>query len=598
MASRDRRSAAPVSKHAQLRILATEAYDAERRALLDACWLEFKPSEIYRHWTQTLRRHWGMPLLASVAKKLPKSDDQARTLIVGVQHLLVSQVPVFEILIEQGFAPSNILLLGKSYSTSSYAAQALRGLGLTVVDPLESTGPMHPSGAAPERAIESLKHHARNRISQLGSSLSQLIVLDDGGLAREACAEIFSHKPLGAKWKVVEQTTRGLRDYTEHTRRMGSEPLLARGPMPDLFVNVAQHRDKRKLESPAIGYAILKRALESVAARGFAEDSIEVVINGFGAIGAGVAQVCTSANIPFRAYDPSSRRRKLVPEGPDGSAQVLLPGAELPRASARVVVSTTGVVGAGAQIAKRVGSCTEQVFLVSGSSGDLEFGREFHRDTMSAGAYPTRVERYARSSFVDTHDDYTRDGFVLVNGGNPANFDGAREHLGPDDIQLTRALMLCGISQALGGEGTVDGYMPTDLRTPQRVFGEYRRTHGPNAVADRLAPSIWGSEVSEHTTLDLLLSANGEYSSVDSDCVARLEECMQRLPSSMHSKLRRHTRLLADGEITRPELAVLISHTLRPTKRAQLSKDCKSEVAKRYLCRTLCALLGVRGESG
>ena len=100
------------------------------------------------------------------------------TAIVAVQHMLWQTVELFRAVADMGVDPKNIFALGKIYSNSQSVIEALREMGVTVVDT-----------TVPEPGeFQSYFQHDVNKLWQVATdrfsqrSIKRVIVLDDGGV--------------------------------------------------------------------------------------------------------------------------------------------------------------------------------------------------------------------------------------------------------------------------------------------------------------------------------------------------------------------------------------------------------------------------------
>lgn len=73
----------------------------------------------------------------------------------------------------------------------------------------------------------------------------------------------------------------------------------------------------------------------------------------------------------------------------------------------------------------------------------------------------------------DPHSDIHFNGVNLLNGGFPINFDGRRHSVPANLIQLTRALLVCGVMQGLSDETLSTEMIPLDLELQREVVSKF-----------------------------------------------------------------------------------------------------------------------------
>ena len=355
-----------------------------------------------------------LPLLEAIASRQSTVIQRrlTQTLLVGVQHLLETTGSLMETLLRLGLRSENTLLLGKAYSSNADVVAELRGRGL-LVD--KGSLPTKPGGFEEvfRRDVDRLWNRALEKLRSGG--YTNLVVLDDGG---RCLAKVPQEVHQLARVAGVEQTTGGL--------AWGGDSSELR------VVEVATSGAKRVLESPMISRAVLGR-LPAV------DESIHWGVVGLGNVGGAIASHLLKSGRTVRCFDHDPRIMETYPAAirADSFTQVIQ--------DSEIVLGCTGddLFAEGAAVEWRDG----ETILVSCSSEDREY-----RSLLTAAAASGLLEEWTplgpgRVRFADTR-------LRLLRGGFPLNFDGSRESVPAREIQLTRALLLGGLLQALlCGEG-------------------------------------------------------------------------------------------------------------------------------------------------
>jgi hypothetical protein len=356
---------------------------------------------------------------------------------VLIQHQLGSMVPAVRGLLELGLDPARTHFIDIPYTANAAVREALEALGIPAANFAPSSYTLEvPYAPYQRRRVQDL-------IGRLHSELAPgdpLLVLDDGAYFLEAIACYAT--PLG-DLRLVEQTTRGL---IKLELDAALEDYVRRLPL----IDVARSRPKSRLEGPWIGESVC-RALRA----GLAEHPLDArdssLILGYGTIGRAVA--CT---LERDLGVPASRIYVRDPEGA-ADVQARHDGHPLwePRAPERLRFKL--VVGCSGRSSFTVGDrvfLEDGAVLASASSGSAELSREQFvelADTHEDDDIRVLDRRtLGTRSIHDPIDIRLVDRTVrLLNGGFPVNFDGRVNCVPPNDIQVTRALMLGAAMQAI-----------------------------------------------------------------------------------------------------------------------------------------------------
>lgn len=375
--------------------------------------------------------------------------------IVAVQHVLSTNATMFAALEKKGADPTKVEIVGIPYSTNYVVENVLRQRGYRidtplVVDPNDIT-------TAYERAVEGALARAVERAQRDGKPI---LLIDDGGKASAVAARRYPH--LAHLFRAVEQTTRGLTELHKIEAERG-------GPVPFPVVDVAKSPLKAH-EMPTIGAQVAKEVdkitrligMEVIVGR-------DVTVLGYGAIGRGVALALRDrgATVTVWDMDPATRARAAADGfvSPDDRAEAL-------GGKALVV----GATGHRSVTRDDIALLSHECVLASASSRDVEIDLSVNRDRdvetvplLTAGRgdrrFVTRVWRFG-------DDEGARDIVVLKNGF-PLNFNGDYETGSAEDIEQTRAIMLMGAAQAVGGlkgheAGAAVGVQPLSLDAQRR----------------------------------------------------------------------------------------------------------------------------------
>jgi S-adenosylhomocysteine hydrolase len=326
------------------------------------------------------------------------------TVLIAVQHLLATNIALFDALFHLGLRPEKTFIIGKGYSTCVEVADSLRARGINVF-PNNEPAPLGQFGEFFENELSVVREQVARRAQD--RTVSRLLVLDDGGrLLSSYCKKpLFDIPTVG-----VEQTTSGI-------RRLPADHL--RFPI----VDVAQSAAKLSYESPLIAEAVLMKVAQLI--RGFSTATNCGVV-GLGSVGkALVSQLSRKGH------------RVAVAELPEfGNAAEVRKTMSFPEILAKcdLVFGCTGT-----NLFKQVSLPTalpSHVYLASCSSEDIEFAGLVANqpDFGKLREWPaSSIEIESRGRHI-----------TLLRSGYPVNFDNSLESARTDDIQLTTSLVLAG----------------------------------------------------------------------------------------------------------------------------------------------------------
>lgn len=248
-----------------------------------------------------------------------------------------------------------------------------------------------------------------------------IVILDEGG-------ELHHLLParLAARTAAVEQTTAGMRsDWKCPT------------------VLVCRSAAKLVFESQIIARGIIRK-LDSLGVL----DGRAVGVIGLGALGSELARALLARGIPARGADPSVVPDDLAPIRVD--IDHLLHSTEL----------VLGCSGLDALSGRDLESITGRKIFASCSSTDVEF-RSILKLLPATGLFSD-----AQGWIGGLH-------CTVLNGGFPINFDRAREWELPEEILLTRMLVLEGLEQALSLIGSEARGVMLNPASQMKVVGKW-----------------------------------------------------------------------------------------------------------------------------
>lgn len=391
-----------------------------------------------------------LPLLDALSS-LEDKVDFSNTVLVGIQHLLSTNVSLLVKLHEAGLDYERMFLLGKVYSSNLRVAETLQGLGvfvhpgsfeLTDVG-LRDNYSMHLSKAAADLLVI-----ANTRLRSQPKP-RKLLVIDSG--ASLVTQVNHYRESIDAEVVAVEQTTSGARRIRE----------LSTVLFP--IINVAESQAKRRHESPYIGSSIIENleARIRVLPVETALANSDALVVGIGAVGMQVAKQLRNKVASVAVCDLNDERLAVAN---NDSLQVVGLRDGLRRSQIIIgCVGTNWLPEDGERLIQ------DKAILASSSSSNIEF---LGLDVLN---------RHDASGLRLAHRDYlvrVQNGKAWVlNAGFPVDFDGSPDPIPPRLIQFTRALMLAGIYQAMGSNPTKRGLVKLDTRLQDFVIGLARTSN-------------------------------------------------------------------------------------------------------------------------
>lgn len=338
-----------------------------------------------------------LPLVEHILNCVPQADF-SKIRIIGCQHILETTHSMFQSLFRLGLKPKSVSLIGKCYSTCREVYYEMLDDGIDV-SPLSFSYSSHqPFDTLYKDAI--LKFISE-RIEELNSNDYELVVvLDDGG---KFITQLDPKKIKNLPIVAIEQTSAGFRQIQSKQLHF---PVI----------NVARSPAKLTLESPLIAEAAADRLEASLKERNLKPENCLII--GAGPIGKAV-QGRLSHRMFVETFDIDPSLSNL-----QGDLFSALKNYQL-------IIGCTGTTSIPHKEHSKISDGT---ILVSASSSDREFDAVYLRQKLTENS--------------SCHQDLLIQQKLLLKSGFPVNFDGERENIDPEHIQLTIALITAGILQA------------------------------------------------------------------------------------------------------------------------------------------------------
>jgi hypothetical protein len=404
------------------------------------------------------------PLLTELFEQFtPCAEYRSKDIdILSCQHILGSILPQYAAIRDLLPRARFWEIIGKPYSANTWAIRSLEEYGFRF-NPESARLPDRQSdqsgyrlGTYQQRHRQVVRSSVRRFFNMMPASLKSsevpILVIDDGGALIDAVGMMAKECGTSRPIVCVEQTQRGL--YAAH-------PVSGRRNAPPgglAVVNVAQSLSKLALESPLVAQSVIENLdswLELLNARtteGISQSSLRYGIIGFGSVGESIANELRVRGTPAEVYDLNHNRRAAAKR--QGYEVALSVGELLDKAT--IIVAATAGSWLDEPHAARL---HDGVIIASASSGDTEFRG---LPLWKSDQLPILDSSLPNQLFDTIHGEmrFRRpDGATIhiLNGGFPVNFNGALDPIEPERIQLTRALMLAGVLQAIGFKESEQG---------------------------------------------------------------------------------------------------------------------------------------------
>ena len=363
-------------------------------------------------------------LVEQVLSQFPNLN-LSRVKIIGVQHILETTHAMFNSLFSRGLKAENVFLVGKCYSTCEEVYHEMRADGIYVCPSSLKYCSHTDFDSQFEKNVNHFIDDLLDKVPFGDADL--LVVLDDGGKCITALETLSNN--LSVKVVGIEQTTAG---YEHIKNKKLSYPVI----------NVARSPAKLEHESPLIATAAVDRFNQSLSR--LEKPPKKCLIIGGGAIGKAIYK-----NIRHKfdvdIYDANPKHSHIK----DQSLISILKNYDC-------IIGCTGRTSITRDMYPYISPKTS---LISVSSSDREFDAVHLRRQLS--------------KIVNCRQDLNVNDFFLVNSGFPVNFDGERENIDPELIQLTIALITAGIVQATKTPSSLKGIISLNELLESRVVENY-----------------------------------------------------------------------------------------------------------------------------
>jgi hypothetical protein len=352
------------------------------------------------------------------------SDDLnlKNTLIVSVQHLCSTTEVLFDALLDLNLCPENLYVLGKCYSTNPAVLVRLRKKGVNVLFSSSYFNCLMPFDVDFNRNIDEMIKQVI--LSKDLASFEKIIILDDGGHLLD---RIEAFLPEGLPVVGIEQTSSGF-------NRMKDKCL----PFP--IINLARSWLKLEYESPIIMALVFKKLKEKLAELDC--NVGKVLLIGFGVLGQKIYEILKDKYL-ISIFDSVPEKSTI----PSDEFKVRLGEFDL-------IIGCTGSTSLTFDDFRYL---KKPVILASISSSDREFESFKFRKL---------------NPVKNCHSHVMVDGITLLNCGFPITFDKDYDSIDTDDFQLTRALILASIYQALATDQSLRGFLPMEDGLQHMILNE------------------------------------------------------------------------------------------------------------------------------
>jgi len=357
-------------------------------------------------------------MLFHIIQEAWSSPSLENVAIIGAQHIMESIHELFSHLREKNkLNPLNVFLIGKCYSTSKSVSEEMRQEGFHVSDRSFYYDSHSPFDEFYQMQVEAFCNEALNSLELSG--IEKLIILDDGGYLIRHFSELNRNDlpPIVG----IEQTSAGYQYLKENSMKF---PVI----------NVARSKVKLEYEAPYIAESCLKRLEE------LSTESIEkknVLVLGNGALGKEIVRYLSGKSM-ISTYDPVENTEK-----------------ELMKALglADFVIGCSGKTSLPYTQYKHLKKGAK---LVSVSSSDREFdAHHFRRE------FPKHNE---------ISQTLLKSDITIFNSGFPINFWGSRMNMPMKHIQITLALLMCGVFQAKQTTSQEGAFLTLDEVSQQKII--------------------------------------------------------------------------------------------------------------------------------
>lgn len=358
-----------------------------------------------------------LPMLDAIVEDQKGGTPFATKNILMVSHFLASSVPMTLAMKKLGARFENTIMVGTPYGSNPTAVENVRGMGFDLrVPPLDEAA----YKAAVEKALdEMVAKHRKNG--------ETIVVLDDGGLVADILhRNMEKYADVIGAFKLVEQTTGGLLLAEKHDLQV---PII----------KAAKARAKIR-EGELIGRAVATKVRQGLERLSKSLDGQSAIVTGFGTIGQATAKELRAANVDVLIVEPNDTKRRLA------KSLGFRVAAAPPLEALRKTDLFIGTTGERTLTLEQMRELKSGVIVASASSKQAEFAMgDLRKAASNAREIPSDTPLVTLPT-----KEYTLGGKKLIAMGDgwPVNFDGDVGAHFPQEIQLTRAIMLSGALQA------------------------------------------------------------------------------------------------------------------------------------------------------
>lgn len=359
-----------------------------------------KPSFANSTLKELSENHLVLPMVEYFLDHISELDLQS-VVIVGIQHILETTHSMFRSLYRFGLKPENVFLLGKCYSTNLDVMNEMLEDGIFVSPGSQLFDSHQKFDDLFEGEVINNIELCRDKLIKKQPSL--VIVLDDGGKFLKLFKQFSS--VLNCPVIGIEQTSSGYE-------------LIKSEKLSFPVINVAKEPLKLEIESPMIAEAFCDRLLASLSE--LKQKCESFLIIGGGPIGSCIYSRLRKHYLKVDIFDKKKKLSNLK----DVAFEDCLGKYDC----------YIGCTGKTSIFKSNHKNLNKGAVLASASSSDREFDAVFLRNKISF--------------YKNCHQTIDVNGIKVLNSGFPVNFDGERENITPDLIQLTISLITAAIIQA------------------------------------------------------------------------------------------------------------------------------------------------------
>ncbi|MDO8538026.1 MAG: hypothetical protein Q7S21_04025 [archaeon] len=351
--------------------------------------------------------------------------DLSNTFVIACQHILETNFVMFEYLFAKGLKPKNTFLLGKCYSSNKEILSKFKKKGVFVHSGSLVFDSHRSFDGQFDLIVQDflLKIKAKKDFSQY----DKIVLIDDGGYLVYWANHLYE----GVKNLVaIEQTSSG---YTKLRNEDFAFPVI----------NVARSNVKLVYESPFIAEVVIEKMQKQLTKLKLKPKSFLIV--GVGSLGNAIFNLLKIKQFNVKKFDINNNS-----DFKKNSLNSILPQFD----------AIVGVTGSEIINQESYSNLKKGAILVSASSSDREFSAVNLRKLVSKNN--------------DAHKNIFVRNIYLLNAGFPINFDGSKNSVAPEKIQLTRALIYSAVFFGLKN-GNKKGIIELDKEIQTKLVSEFAK---------------------------------------------------------------------------------------------------------------------------